>query len=177
MLNIFNSHYTGSNCWLYNSEKFCQMMNSFNVNIRVMFNVPDNTPCWLVEELAECRHPRQQIYLRFVKFVDCLAKNKKSGIKALFNAVVGDVRSLIGSNSAKIKRDTGVSVIPGRTRTDLLRKYKVYPVPEGHEWKLPLLISLLEIRSENFEVFFDEEGEEELDGNDIESMIAEIVGH
>ena len=68
-------------------------------------------------------------------------------------------------------------MIPGRTRTDLLRKYKVYPVPEGHEWKLPLLISLLEIRSENFEVFFDEEGEEELDGNDIELMIAEIVGH
>ena len=33
LLNIFNSHYTGSNCWLYTSEKFCQMMNSFNVNI------------------------------------------------------------------------------------------------------------------------------------------------
>ena len=42
---------------------------------------------------------------------------------------------------------------------------------------IPLLISLLEIRSENFEVFFDEEGEQELDGNDIELMIAEIVGH
>ena len=113
LLNLFNSHYTGSNCWLYNSEKFQQMMNSFNVNIRVIFSLPNNTPCWMVEELAGCRHPRQQIYLRFVKFIDCLAKNKKPGIRSLYNTVVGDVRSLTGANIRKIKQDTEVSVIPG----------------------------------------------------------------
>ena len=44
------------------------------------------------------------------------------------------------------------------------------------EWKLPLLHSLLEIRSENWEIMFneEEEGSGDLDGDDLSTMIEEV---
>ena len=35
----------------------------------------------------------------------------------------------------------------------------VYNPPEGQEWKLPLMTSLLQIRDSNWEVLFDDEAE------------------
>ena len=85
-----------------------------------------------VEELGGGRHPRQQIYKRFSKFVNSLAGNRKPSIRALFNTVAGDVRSLIGANSRKILMDSGILVSPGTTRIDKFNNYKVYATPEDH---------------------------------------------
>ena len=147
LLNLFNSHFTGSNCWRYDSEKFQQFMNSYNVNIRVIFDLPYSTASWLVEELGGVRHPRQQIYKRFSKFVNSLAGNRKPSIRALFNTVAGDVRSLIGANSRKILTDSGILVSPGATRIEMFNNYRVYATPEDEAWKLPLMISLQAIKS------------------------------
>ena len=70
-----------------------------------------------------------------------------------------------------------MSVVPGSTRPTALNQYTVYPVPEGEEYRLPLLQSLLEIRDEHWEVVFDEEEEErvmEIEENDIVVMINEV---
>ena len=47
--------------------------------------------------------------------------------------------------------------------------------PEGEEWRLPLLQSLLEVRCENWDILFNEEEEEQdhFDGDDISAMIEE----
>ena len=49
---------------------------------------------------------------------------------------------------------------------NVLQNYRVYETPEGHEWKLPLLTSLLEIRDDRWGLQFDEEtgqlGEDEV---------------
>ena len=175
LLNLFNSHFTGSNCWRYDSEKFQQFMNSYNVNIRVIFDLPYSTASWLVEELGGGRHPRQQIYKRFCKFVNVLAGNRKPSIRALFNTVAGDVRSLIGANCRKILADSGVLVSPGTTRIDTLNNYRVYTTPEDEAWKLPLMISLQDIKSQNWEVLFDEECDEQIQDNDLIAMIDEVA--
>ena len=48
LLNLFNSHFTGSNCWLYDSEKFKQLMNSYNVNIRIIKGPAKKTSCFKI---------------------------------------------------------------------------------------------------------------------------------
>ena len=47
----------------------------------------------------------------------------------------------------------------------------VYSAPDGQEWKLPLLVSLLAIRDENWEVLFDGDDEDEIQENDIQTLI------
>ena len=44
-----------------------------------------------------------------------------------------------------------------------------------HEWKLPLLVSLLAIRDENWEVLFDGDDEDEIQENDIQTLIDEVT--
>ena len=61
------------------------------------------------------------------------------------------------------------------TPTGQFRNCRIYATPEGEEWRLPLLQSLLEVRSENWDILFNEEEEEQdnFDGNDISAMIEE----
>ena len=98
-----------------------------------------------------------------------------ASIRALFNTVAGDVRSLIGANCRKILADSGVLVSPGTTRIHMLNNYRVYTTPEDEAWKLPLMISLQDIKSQNWEVLFDEECDEQIQDNDLIAMIDEVA--
>ena len=152
-------------------------MNSFNVNVRILFDIPRNSHRWIVEELAEERHARKQIYSRYIKFVNSLYNTERQCLRFLFKYVSDDVRSQVGGNMRKILLDTGAPVIPGVTRPADLNNYRVYSVPECQEYKMPLLHSLIDIREDNWSIFFNEENRdnvEELQENDILMMIHEV---
>ena len=55
-----------------------------------------------------------------------------------------------------------------------IHDYHVYPVPDGQEWRLGLLKSLMEIRLDNWEVMFDDEDNCEMIENDIDRMINDV---
>ena len=63
-----------------------------------------------------------------------------------------DVRSQVGGNLRTILIQTGVLVVPGRTRPADLNNYRVYTVPEGEEYRIPLLHSLIDIREDNWSI-------------------------
>ena len=173
LFKLYNTHFTGSNCWDYQSNIFQQLVNSYNVNLKCIFNLPWGTHTWLTEELSEGNHAQVIIYKRFVKFVQTLVNNKRQSLKTLFKYAYEDVRSLIGGNLRKIQLVTGIKIVPGVTAPVQLRNCRIYKAPEGEEWRLPLLQSLLEIRSENWEILFNEELEN-YEGDDISTMIEEV---
>ena len=76
---------------------------------------------------------------------------------SLLNFVKTTCRSLTGENLRIILLDTDVLVVPGVTRGHVLADYRVHKTPEGQEWKVPLLVSLLQIRDDTWSVHFDEE--------------------
>ena len=69
MCKIYNSHFTGSPLWDFFSSHFSQLCNSWNVNIRIMFGIPRNTHCWIVEEISGGNHARQMIFSRYIQCV------------------------------------------------------------------------------------------------------------
>ena len=84
LFKLYNTHFTGSNCWDYQSNIFQQLLNSYNVNLKCIFNLPCGTHSWLTEELSEGNHAQVIIYKRFVKFVQTLVNNKRQSLKTLF---------------------------------------------------------------------------------------------
>ena len=102
--------------------------------------------------------------------------NKRSSLRYLLNIVQSDVRTTTGGNLRKIFLDTGVQVIPGLTNKANIGDFQVYKYSEEEQWRLPLLVSLLEIRNDNWEVLFDDDGDDEnhLDENDLKDMIEAI---
>ena len=120
---------------------------------------------------------RKQIFSRYVKFVNSLYNTERQCVRFLFKYVSDDVRLQVGGNLRTILIQTGLLVVPGRTRPADLNNYRVYTVPEGEEYRIPLLHSLIDIREDNWSILFNEENSdnvEELQENDILLMIHEV---
>ena len=56
MLRLYNMHFSGSNNWFFSDVLFQQLVNSFNVNARILFDIPRNSHCWIVEALCGGKH-------------------------------------------------------------------------------------------------------------------------
>ena len=52
-----------------------------------------------------------------------------------------------------------VLIVPGSTQGQEFNNYRVYEVPEGQEWRIPLAVSLIELRDSRWEVTYDEEAD------------------
>ena len=78
-----------------------------------------------------------------------------------------------GANIRHIQRQTGTLVIPGKTRSNILNDKFIYEVPEGEDWKIGLVASLLQIRNDKWSILFDEE-QDELSNDDITFMLDNV---
>ena len=66
---------------------------------------------------------------------------------------------------------TGVQVTPGVTQAATIKKHKMFPVPHGQLWKVPLLHSLLAVRAGEFNIMFDDEENQETE------IVDDILGN
>ena len=80
------------------------------------------------------------------------------------------MRSTTGSNIRKIQLHTGIG--PRDISKNSLSGWKVYTPYDS--WSVPLITSLLQLRSEAWIVNFDPEEEEVLGNAEIELMIEEV---
>ena len=157
LVKLYCSHFSGSSAWSFNSVHFKQLMNSWNVNVKVAYELPYATHSFLAEEITGGNNARQMVYKRFIKFLSSIANNRRQALVSLLNSVKTTCRSLTGGNLRILLLETDVLVVPGVTRGHVLTDYRVYKTPEGQEWKVPLLVSLLQIRDDTWSVNFDEE--------------------
>ena len=171
MCRLYNTAFYGSNCWEFASEQMEKFARTWNVNLRIMFDRPFETHCWIVKGLSGGKHFLQMIFSRFVKYIKVLKNNKRLFIRSLFDIVSGDANSPTGSNVKQIFRKTGLD--PRHEAQHQYSNWRVYPPAD--DWTVPLLTSLLEIRYENWEVNFDTEEEmEPLEDTEIDFMIAAV---
>ena len=170
LCHLYNTAFFGSNCWKFSSPEVEKFGKTWNVNNRIMFNLPRETHSWVVEELTGGKHFIQMIYSRFVKYLSVIKNNKKPVLKALYSTVNSDVRTTTGANIRKILLHSRMDprVVPQSRFSD----WRVYAPSDS--WSVPLLVSLLQLRSEAWVVNFDEEEEEYLGEEDIEFMIEAV---
>ena len=141
MLRLYNTAFYGSNTWKFCSEEVRKFGKTWNINLRIMFNLPWNTHCWIVEELSDGRHFHQMLFSRFLKFVRSVAMNKRVEVRALYAICKDDIRSTTGSNIRTILQQTGAD--PRQLNVHLLRDWRVYEPADT--WTVPLLMNLLGI--------------------------------
>jgi hypothetical protein len=93
------------------------------------------------------------IYSRFSKYMMMVKKNKRPFLRDLYGIVKDDIRTTSGSNIRTILLSTGFD--PRCMDKNKINGWFAYPLQDT--WTLPLLISLIELRSENWQVLFDDE--------------------
>ena len=166
MCRLYNTVFYGSNCWEFSSEQLNMFSKTWNVNLRILYDIPRETHCWIVEELSEGKHFLQMVYSRFAKYIMMVKQNKRPFLKCLYDIIKNDVKTTAGSNIRTLFLSTGVD--PRFMSRYLLKDWRVHP-PEDN-WTVPLLTSLLELRAGNWEVLFDDE-EEDLHNDEVDFII------
>ena len=149
LMYLYNSHFSGSSTWQFDSGPFRKLVNSWNVNIKTVYELPYGTHNFLLEELTGGRHARTMIYKRFISFLSSVATNRRRALSSLLDSVKSSCQSLTGANIRQVLLDTGISVEPGVTNGTVLNNFRLYETPVNQEWKFGLLKSLLSIRDEH----------------------------
>ena len=166
---LYNSHFSGSNIWRFESKEAQQLISSWNKNIKLIYDLPWATHRWIIESITG-NNLKCILFSRFVKFIDGIHRSNKPSIKFLYKLAASDVRSVTGSNLRSILVNTGLHVVPNTNQAASLRKATLYSVPVAQEWKIPLIHSLLEVQAGKATIGFDED-----EANDDEDMIKTIL--
>ena len=167
---LYNTAFYGSNCWDFSSAEVDRFAKTWNVNIRIMFNLPRETHCWIVEELSGGKHFLQMIYSRFIKYLSALKNNCRPAIRDLYHISASDVRTTTGGNVRRILLKSGMD--PRSVCKHMFSNWRVYSALDT--WTVPLVSSLLLLKSGTWEVNFDPDEEDSLQDADIDFMLEAI---
>ena len=166
LLNIYTTSFYGSSLWDLYSTSVDRIYKSWNVTIRSVFDLPWRTHRYWIEILSECSHPKILLLSRYVKFVQTMISCMKPVVRLLSSLCQNDRRTLLGRTMAQISLEcnTDVSMLTPR----LVRTSQVYhPIPDDQQWRIPLLMELLEVRSSNLVI-------QNLDSVEITQLIADM---
>ena len=163
ILNIYASSFYGSSLWDIFSSDCERIYASWNVAIRICFNVDRTTHRYFIEELSESLHPKVMLCSRYISFQKSLMVCDKFPVRFLASLHQDDQRTVFGRTLREIANQCGaVDQLPSKSQVKMKMKY--FKVPVNEEWRPSLLKNLLDIRN----------GRETLVGfssNEVEEMI------
>ena len=167
LLELYCCSYYSSSIWnLYNRD--CdKLYKSFNVAIRICYNIPRNTHRFFIEELVNFPHPKIMLCSRFVKFYDTLIKSKKGSVRLLAKLSFIDEKTVLKSNLRNIAKDCHTKTLDELSPSTVKNNMRYFEVPENEEWRVSLLHNLLLVRSKQWTV-------DQLEDRKLEHMIYEV---
>ena len=132
---IYNSSFTGSVLWDFSSDNVNQLVNSWSVATRHMWDLPMESHRYFMEELGGV-HAQTMIYTRFVSFIQRIRKHPKFPLQFLLNLIKENVMSVTGGNIRKILAETRKDDIFKVKVSELKRDFKFCAIGEEDKWKV-----------------------------------------
>ena len=168
LLNIHVTSFYGGNLWDIYSKEVVKIFSSWIVTVRNIFRLPRTTHRFFIEAVSDCTHPKTMMCTRFMRFVENMKTCSKLSVRYLVNLVSDDRRTLVGRTLDRIKNEC-------HTDRELLThvvaaNMKYFPPPPAEEWRIPLVLELMDAR----------DGRVEIPGIDIqciEDMIIEVCSN
>ena len=142
---IYNTNFTGSNLWDFNSEAFESLGKTWNVSVRIMFSLPRTTHRYFIEPITDQQHIQIILMKRFLKFCVQLRDSSKSVLNKVLNYCESDTMTRTGHNLRSIlllANKTSFSEIIQSDLDTIIYK----EIPDGEEWRVHTLKELMEIR-------------------------------
>ena len=157
---IQNSHFYGSVLWNLSSQEVGQLEKSWNVSMRIMFNLPRETHCYLIEEVSEQLHVKTILARRSLIFIQAVRGGKKKALRDLLKVVELDTQSVTGRNLRNILIQTDVHDVRKLEASDYKVKYRT--VPSNEEYRVEFIKELIDVNNNQLEVpgFDDDELED-----------------
>ena len=166
---IYNSSFPGSVLWDLSSKNVQQLINSWSVATRFMWDLPWDSHRYFVEELGGT-HAKNMLFSRYVTFVQSLVRSDKFIVQFLFQLCKKNVMSVTGQNIRHILTETGSEDILKLKASDIKRKFKFCEIKNEDKWKVDLIKELTNVKQGS--AFIDDNEEENfLSRTEIEDII------
>ena len=148
ILNIYASSFYGSSLWDLFSTDCEKIYTSWNVAIRICFDVDRTTHRYFIEELSESLHPKVMLCSRYVSFHKSLLTCDKFPVRFLASLHQNDQRTVFGRTLRQIGNMCGLPPQHFPSKILVKRKMKYFGVPNSETWRPSLLRDLLGARQD-----------------------------
>lgn len=142
---IYNSSFYGSMLWDLKGEKVKQLVNSWSVSVREMWNLPRETHRTFIEPLGG-PHAQTQIYSRYIGFIKSIRKCKKKAAIYLLEKVLYDLNTTTGQNVRHILNEAQEVDIFKINLAKFKRQFKFHEMPTDDMWKVNMVREITDIQ-------------------------------
>jgi hypothetical protein len=163
LLSIYSTALYGSNLWQINSDEHHKLNRSWNIAVKMIWDLSAPTHTCYLESLSPVPHLEAVLTGRYIGFIQNLACSVKSLLRLLFSSCSSDQNSLTGQNLQylllKYKKLTLSSLLADKQS---IKSATVYPMTDDKSWKLELMEEICLIRKGHLEIEFESENLENI---------------
>ena len=142
---IYNSSFSGSMLWNFRGEKTRNLVNSWSVAVKQMWNLPYNTHKRFLETLGGT-HAQVKIYSNYIGFIQSMKKSSKLVVLYLLEKIKMDLNTMTGQNIRYILEQSGERNIFKIKPKEFKNKFKFAELPADETWKTNLIRELTDIK-------------------------------
>ena len=151
LYNIYTCTFHGSSLWDLYSDSTMKLYSSWNVCVRILFDLPRETHRYLIEPISESLHVKTMLCSRFVTFHNSLCNSSKFSIRLLSNLCKDDRRTVLCRNLNNIANDCQIDV--NDLNKHLVKsRLKFCTVQAEDAWRIPILKELIEARDSQLSI-------------------------
>jgi hypothetical protein len=143
---IYNSHFTGSQCWDIFSAGAAKLEASWNRSIKIVHKLPWATHRRLMTPVSEKTHMRTLLMTRMMRFVKSLQKSKKLVLRQLIRLTMTNTQSITGRNLRGILLLTKKSRVQDLEEEDV-KQIQYHHLEESEQWRIVVIKEVLEMKS------------------------------
>ena len=167
---IYNSSFPGSILWDLTAKNTMQIINSWSVSVRHMWDLPVNSHRDFIESLGGT-HAKVMLVCRYVNFVQSVQKSSKKAVLFLFNRCRNNVNTVTGKNINYIEKETRSSILTIKS-SDIKKNYKFCEMKVEDDWKVNIVKEITNIKQNVLEL---ESGEAEFTVAELNEILDFIV--
>ena len=142
---IYNSSFHGSILWDFTGTYTNQLINSWSVAIRHMWELPFNSHRYFLEPLGG-HHAKTMLICRYVTFIQNVRKCHKPAAIYLLEKLKGNKNTVTGRNIAYILKETGHCNIFDLKAAQLKKKLNYCETKEDDKWKIDFVKEIVDIK-------------------------------
>ena len=116
-----------------------RLLVSWNIHLKLIWQLPDETHRFFFEHLTECRHLKVLLVKRFLKFDSSIVEGDKRSCKLLLRTISENSNTITGKNIKNIETEAGLKLELETLKSKIYlvcEKIIFEDIPAGHEWKI-----------------------------------------
>ena len=149
IMNIYTTSFYGSNLWDIFSKDCERLYKSWNVAMRMNFDVNRCTHRYLIEPMSKSMHPKVMLSSRYVTFHGSLISSNKPCVRLLARLSERDSRTVMGRTLDSLCKQCGVTDLNLLTSKHVKTKMSYFSIPEEHKWRANTVTELLQLKKKS----------------------------